>query len=499
MSGKRMTNNQIGIYMNYRTQGLTQELAAAKAGCSLRSAKRIDAQKKGSNSQEKSTQTRANPKDPFSDVWENELVPLLEKNPKLQAISLLHRLQDDSPGRFPDKLLRTLQRRVQQWKAVHGPEKEVIFLQEHPPGWQGLSDFTNCDELGITINSQPFPHLIYHFWVAFSTWEYAFVITGGESYTALAEGLQGALWALGGVPTTHRTDSLSAAYKNLSKDASEDFTRAYKELCEHYSMEPTRNNKGVKHENGSVETSHRHLKSRLAQALMIRNSKDFSSLSEYRAFVDERTSRHNQGIVHLLAEERKFLKPLPKNRTHDFDVEFVRVSTSSIITIRQARYSVPSRLIGTQLKVHIFDDRIECFLASTHVVTMNRLRWRQGTRPRIIDYRHLIESLSRKPQAFRRYLFRDDLFPTHAFKTAWELLDDKLDDRTACRHYVAILKLASEHGEDVISQHLEKFLAAGTIPKPSLFEDLLPAKKPLEASIEIYSRDPQSYDQLLSN
>lgn len=493
-----MTNNQIGIYMNYRTQGLTQELAAAKAGCSLRSAKRIEVQKNEPISQEKPTQTKVNSKDPFSDVWENELVPLLEKNPKLQAVSLLHQLQDDSPGLFPDRLLRTLQRRVQQWKAVYGPEKEVMFLQEHPPGWQGLSDFTDCGELGVAINSQPFPHLIYHFWAAFSTWEYAFVITGGESYTALAEGLQGALWGLGGVPTTHRTDSLSAAYKNLSKETSEDFTKAYKELCEHYSMEPTRNNKGVKHENGSVETSHRHLKSRLAQALMIRGSKDFSSLSEYRTFVDERTSRHNQGILHLLAEERKFLKPLPKNRTRDFDVEFIRVSTSSIIAIRQVRYSVPSRLIGMQLKVHIFDDRIECFLASTHVLTMNRLRWKQGTRPRIIDYRHLIESLARKPQAFRRYIFRDDLFPTCAFKFAWELLDKELEDRTACCHYVGILKLAAEHGEDVVSGHLEKILAAGTIPKRSLLEELLPPKKPPEVIVEIDSRDPQSYDQLLS-
>lgn len=497
MSGKQLNNNQREMYMNYRTQGMTQKLAAAKAGFSVRSAKRLEAQKKKSVVPKKPV-PKENSKDPFKDVWEGELVPLLEKNPKLQAISLLQHLQDAAPGQFHDKLLRTLQRRVQKWKAIYGPEKEVMFLQEHPPGWQGLSDFTNCDELEVTINSIPFPHLIYHFWMAYSTWEYAFVITGGESYTALASGLQGALWELGGVPTTHRTDSLSAAYKNLSKESSEDFTKAYKEFCEHYSMEPTRNNKGVKHENGSVESSHRHLKSRLNQALMILGSRDFSSLEEYRAFVNERTSKHNHGILHLLTEERKFLKPLPKTQTRDFDVEIVRVSTASIVTIRQVRYSVPSKLIGRQLKAHIFDDHIECFLALTCVITLKRLRWRKGTRPRIIDYRHLIESLSRKPQAFRRYIFRDDLFPSHAFKATWEVLDRGLDDRTACRYYVAILKLAAEHGEDLVSWHLEKFLAAGSLPKPILFEALFPSKRPHEVDVKVDSRDPQSYDQLLT-
>ena len=273
MTGKRINKYQIKLFMEHRKQNHSQALAAAKAGFSLRSAQRIETNDKTDPS--KFNEIRSgNSNDPFKDIWDSILVPLLEKNPKLLATTLLQQAQDIDPTKYSDKLLRTLQKRVQRWKAVHGPEKEIIFLQNHPPGRQCFSDFTNCDELQITIKGVAFPHLIYHFWLSFSTWEYASVIRGGESYPALAENLQAALWALGGVPLTHRTDSLSAAYKNLSNEACEDFTKAYQEFCNHYFIEPTRNNKGVSHENGSIEVSHRHMKRRMDQALMIRGSRE---------------------------------------------------------------------------------------------------------------------------------------------------------------------------------------------------------------------------------
>jgi hypothetical protein len=178
---------------------------------------------------------------------------------------------------------------------------------------------------------------------------------------------------------------------------------------------------------------------------MIRGNREFSSLDEYRMFVNDVTARHNKGILHLLEEERKYLKPLPNTKTRDFDVEFVRVTSSSIITLRQVRYSVPSRLIGMQLKVHVFDDRLECFLGTTHVAALKLLRWNRGSRPRSIDYRHVIESLSRKPQAFRHYIFRDELYPTDVFRSAWEILDKKLDERSACKAYVGLLTHLTEN------------------------------------------------------
>lgn len=497
MPGKQITKCQKRMYMERRSKGDNQELAAAKAGFSVRTAKRIDSKKP---SEKKVDEQNNNSRDPLQRVWENDLVPLLEKNPKLQAVTLLRYLQEVYKGKYSDCVLRTLQRRVQKWRAIHGPEKEIIFRQNHPPGWQGLSDFTCGNELNVTINNSSFSHLLYHFWLPFSTWEYAFVITGGESYTALAEGLQGALWAMGGVPQTHRTDSLSAAYKNLSKTAKDDFTKAYEEFCNHYSMEATRNNKGVKHENGSVEVSHYHLKTRIDQALMLRGSRDFCSLEEYRNFVSEQVAKHNGRIHHLFKEEKAFLKPLPMFKTRDFDVEFVGVPTTSIITIRQVRYSVPSRLIGVKLKAHIYDDHIDCFLGTEKVITLNRLRWKRGTtRPNLIDYRHLVYALLRKPQAFRNYRFRDDLFPTFAFKIAWELLDDQLDARSACKEYVALLKLAAEHEEALISRHLERLIEQSILPKASELKSLVATDKPASTvKVCVEHGDLKSYNQFLT-
>ena len=183
---------------------------------------------------------------------------MLERLPSLRATTLLEELQRLHPGRYPDRLLRSLQRRVAHWRATEGPERELIFRQEHPPGRQALSDFTDGDGFSVTIAGEPFQHLLYHFWLAFCGWQYVKAIRGGESFTALTEGLQEALWQLGGVPREHRTDRLSAAYRNLADRGRRG--QGLRRVLPHYGMEPTRNNAGVAHENGSVEASHGHLK-----------------------------------------------------------------------------------------------------------------------------------------------------------------------------------------------------------------------------------------------
>lgn len=109
---------------------------------------------------------------------------------------------------------------------------------------------------------------------------------GGESFVALAEGLQNALWALGGAPREHRSDSLSAAFCNLDRAAQEDLTHRYQGFMRHYDMIPIRNNRGVAHENGSIESLHGHLKKALEDALLLRCSRDFGDLDAYRRFVD---------------------------------------------------------------------------------------------------------------------------------------------------------------------------------------------------------------------
>jgi hypothetical protein len=238
--------------MNSRQQNYTQATSAAKAGISVRSGGEIDAgQWVNPKIKPRHWRTRS---DPLQGVWEEVLLPMLEQTPNLQAITLLEYLQSHYPGVYPDQILRTLQRRLKQWRALQGAEKEVMFRQTHVAGRQGLSDFTKLKKVVITIGGEPFRHLLYHFRLAFSHWSYLRVIEGGESFTALAEGLQEALARLGGAPYEHRTDSLSAAFKNLNPAAEEDITNRYNALCRQYQMTATRNNRGAGHESRQPET-----------------------------------------------------------------------------------------------------------------------------------------------------------------------------------------------------------------------------------------------------
>ena len=302
MSGSRITMQQVRLYMNSRKQGQTQEQASAKAGVSERSGRRIeDGQISVLEHKERHWRTR---KDPFAEVWDSEIIPLLKKQPALDATTLFEDLQDRHRGRFGNGKKRTFQRRVKAWKALHGPDKEVMFRQVQEPGRQGLSDFTELKDTTVTIAGEPLEHRLYHFRLAYSGWSHVTVVLGGESFSALAEGLQEALWRLGGAPLEHRTDSLSAAFKNLSVEAQKDLTERYEALCAHYAMAATRNNRGVSHENGAVESPHGHIKRRIAQALLLRESADFATLEDYRQWLDALVGRFNRRCGEALAIER---------------------------------------------------------------------------------------------------------------------------------------------------------------------------------------------------
>ena len=344
MPGKQKTTRQYRLYMGYRNMGDTQEKAAAKADLSLSTAKRLET--KGIAESKRSYRTRP---DPFGDTWELELQPLLQKTPTLSAAILLEYLQDKYPNQYPDKLMRTLQRKLKKWKAIHGPDKEIMFAQEHLPGILGLSDFTELKGIKITINGECLRHILYHFRLSYSGWSYVRVIQGGESFTALAESLQNALWRLGGSPKEHRTDSLSAAFKNLSQDAKEDLTKRYSALCSHYGITPTRNNHGCKHENGSIESSHRHMKRRIKEALVLRGSTDFASIQEYQNFIDAIVVKHNQRNYESIKYERGFLLELPLLKTCDYTETIAAVASTSTIRVKNTIYSVPSRLINVFL------------------------------------------------------------------------------------------------------------------------------------------------------
>ena len=349
---------------------------------------------------------------------------------------------------------------------MNGPDREVIFRQEHPPGRMGLSDFTEVADLGVTVAGQLLDCRLYHFRLPFSGFEHAHVVLGGESFIALAEGLQNALWALGGVPEQHRTDSLSAAFRNLDASAKQDLTTRYEAFCAHYGMRPTRNNLGVSHENGSIESAHGHLKSKLADALLLRASRDFDDLEAWRGFVDEIVGRGNARNAKRIEQERMALKELPVRRTADYEEVNVDVTSSSAFTLRKVFYSVPSRLIGHRLRVHLYDDRLEGFQGATLLFTLRRGRADpSGKHGHVVDYRHVIHSLRRKPMALLNLVYRDQLFPRRAFALAFEALLAALGERLACRAMVGILALAHEQAcEAELALVLQSALDDGVVP-----------------------------------
>lgn len=461
MPGTRITDHQVCLYMKIR-KSKSQALAAAKVGISERSARRID-DAATLPSQKTRRYWRSRP-DPFAEVWDSEVVPLLQRAPKLMAITLLRQLQDAHPDRFPDGTLRTLQRHIRRWRAVEGPPKEVFFPQDYAPGQRGLSDFTAMGDLRVTLANEPFAHLLYHFVLAFSRWEHAEVVDGGESFVALSTGLQNALWQAGGAPQEHRSDSLSAAFKNLATE--EDFTLRYTALLAHYGMAGTRNNRGLGHENGSVESAHRYLKEAIEQALLLRGHRDFVDRAAYEDFVREAVLRRNRRHAAAFRLERQHLRDLPVRRSGDFVEAEARVTRCGTFTVRAILYSAPSRLIGHRLQIRLYSDRLDCYLAGALVLTLARgTRAPGSTRGRQLDYRHFVDSLRRKPQAFKGLAFRDALFPRAAYRQIWEQLDRRLPQRQACRTMVALLEMAARDGvEAVLAQRLEALLAAGTLP-----------------------------------
>ena len=465
MPSSHITDHQVRLYMLFRQKNALQA-AAAKAGFSTATAYRIEADPRLPSTKTK-PRGRRRP-DPLAGIFEEEIVPLLEQTPGIRAVALFGELIRRHPELGPG-VRRTLERRVRQWRAVHGPEQEIVFRQTHPPGQLGLSDFTDASGLGVRIAGARLKHLLYHFRLAYSGFSHAHVVLGGESFTALAEGLQNALWSLGGAPLEHRSDSLSAAYRNLDRDRRKDATARYAGLCAHYDMAPSRNNRGESHENGAVEGPHGHLKRALEDALLLRGSRDFHALSEYRAFVDEVVGRRNAHHRARIDVERAVLKPLPRQRTEDFDTARVRVTSSGGFILRRVFYSVPSRLVGHQLTVRVYDERLELFLGTTALMQLPRGRVQaNGCNGHVVDYRHVIHSLRRKPMALRNLVYRDSLFPRQAYRRAFDALLQAKGERAACRDTVALLWLAHERTcEAELAEAIETCLDDGALPDPT--------------------------------
>ncbi len=438
-------------------------VAGAKAELSPASTYRIEHDPR-LPSQKRKPRGRRRP-DPLGALFDSEVVPLLSRAPGLRPVAVFEELMRAHPELSPG-VRRTLERRIRAWRAVHGPDQEVIFRQTHEPGRLGLSDFTDVTELGVSIAGEVLAHRLYHFRLAWSGFEHAHVVLGGESFVALAQGLQNALWSLGGVPAEHRTDSLSAAFCNLDAAAQRDLTQRYQALCEHYGMRASRNNRGVAHENGAIESPHGHLKRALEDALLLRGTREFAELDTYRRFVAEVVARRNARQAKRIDSERACLQALPARRCADYEEVSVRVSSAGGFTLRRVFYTVPSRLIGYRLRVRLYDDRLQLRLDESVLLELPRARPPGNARAHVVNYHHVIVSLRQKPMALLNSVYRDQLFPRAAYRRGFEALLEGGDERQACRTTVELLAIAHERGcEAELAAALEAELDAGRLPE----------------------------------
>lgn len=462
MPGRHVTDHQMRLYMKLRQTHPTP-VAAAKASISPATAYRIEKDPRLPSG--KQTQRERRRPDPLASLFEGEVVPLLQASPGIRAVAIFEEMVRRHPE-LGGGIRRTLERRIRSWRAIHGQDQDVIFRQVHQPGHLGLSDFTDMGKIGICVAGQPLDHRLYHFRLAYSGFEHAHVVLGGESFVALAQGLQNALWSLGGVPREHRSDSLSAAFRNLGGPARQDLTQRYEDLCVHYGMIPTRNNAGIAHENGSIEGPHGHLKRAIADALLLRGSTDFADLLAYRRFIDEIVSRHNARNGKRIDAERAQLQDLPDRRSSDYEQVTVRVTSSGGFTLRKVFYTVPSRLIGHRLRVRLYDDRLDIFVGGTQITTLDRGHAsRAGKHDQVVNYRHVIHALRRKPMALLNLVYRDKLFPREAFRRTFDALLEHLPERQACRTMVDLLAMAHERScESELADHLSICLQAHRLP-----------------------------------
>lgn len=484
-------DNEVKLYMSERRKGIPQRLAAARAGMSERTARKYEHTGKLPSQLKRphDWQTRVNP---FEQDWP-WVVEQLTRDPALQGSTLFALLCEQHPERYRPTQVRTLQRHIARWKALHGKPQEVIFEQVHTPGERAQSDFTHMEDLEVTIAGEPFPHLVYHFVLTYSNVEVA-SICFSETFEALAEGIEKAVWQIGGVPEQHRTDHLSAAVRQLRKEEKEDWTLRYQALMAHYGMQPTWNNTGIAHENGDVEQSHHRFKEAVDQALRARGSRDFASRPDYDHFLQVLVHNRNLTRAALFTAERATLRPLPAAQLAPCKELRVRVSRFSTMAVLGNLYSVPSRLIGTSVLIRVRAETLEGYVGTSRAFTLPRLL---GKKQHRISYQHIIWSLVRKPGAFAAYRYRDELFPTTTFRLAYDQLG-KGECKRADRDYVRILHLAASTSESEVETALALLLEAGKLPTFDAVRDLVsPSEERAVPQIEKPILDLSAYDQFL--
>lgn len=466
-----------------------KEISAAKSGMSIKTARKYLSTNKTPSElkKERHWKTRNNV---FEENWDS-IEDMLHKAPGLQAKTILSYLVSEQPDKFNDSHERTLQRLLRKWRANNGSNNNIIFNQTIRPGEQSQSDYTSMNKLCISIQGDTFEHLLFHFMLPYSKWEYA-SICYSESFDSLSKGYEDAVWTLGYTAPEHRTDNLSAASKRIgSKRVSTD---NWQEFMKHYLVTPSRNNPGVSNDNGSIEKSHDLLKNDIRQQLMLRGSNDFSSVIEYEGFVQKIITRRNNVRSDKLSEEIKLLKALPEKKFYAPEILELTVTKSSTIRIDQVTYSVPSRLIGYTLRAYIYQGEIKLYYGAQLICQMPKID--KSKTNAVINYRHIIAGLVRKPGAFTNYHYRGHLFPSIVFRTLYDKLI-KTYPVNGTKQYLQILHLAAVNSESEVEAAISILMEDKITPTVNRVKELLYIKS--QAKVEVHVDQPvvKQYDSLL--
>jgi hypothetical protein len=452
------TNAQVRLAMKERQKGRTQEQAAAKANLQSRKTIRKYERLGQLPSELKTPRTYRTRPDPFETDWP-ELEAMLEQAPELDATILFDWLGERRPGQYDEGQLRTLQRRVSAWRALHSPA--VLTLEQvHRPGEVLQTDGTWMNTLGITVGGRAFPHLLIHCVLPYSNWEWGRVAQS-ESLLSIRLGLQSALTRLGHVPAIHQTDNTTAATHHLGphmqgRSLSErGYNPDYLQLLAHFGMQPRTIHVASPNENGDIEAANGAFKRAVEQHLLLRGQRDFADLAEYEAFLGHLFDKRNALRRERLAEELAVMKPLTVALLPERQEFRPRVSSGGTIRVLNNVYSVPSGLKGHIVTARVYEWHIEIWYANQPVDTFPRLT---GLGHHRVNYRHVIDTLLRKPGGFRDYRYRDDLFPHTSFRQAWEVLNGRLPPHRADVTYLRILKLAADGSETEVAAVLEHLL-----------------------------------------
>jgi len=432
--------------------------------------------------------------DPLAKIWDAATKMLLAA-PELESKTLFeHFLAQPESGLEPGHL-RTFFRRVRQWRATHGPEREVYFAQERQPGQLLELDWTYARELNVTIAGQPLDHLFCQCVLPYSNWQWATRCIS-ESFLSLVTGLQAAFKQLRKCPNCLGTDNTSAATHEIEQlpGRSRGYNSDYLELCTHYGLTPLTINRNCPHEHGDVESQNGHLKRRLDQHLLLRGSRDFSSLEQYDGFVEGVLRAGNAKRQKALAEELAHMRPLPTDTLAEYKEFEPVVSSQSLIRVNKHAYSVPSRLIGHTLRVEQYEAELKVYLGREFLFCLPRLR---GDRGALVDFRHVISGLLRKPGAFIHYRHREALYPSKVFRAAYDRLVADHGERPGVIEYLHVLKLAADEPLEQVERLLQQQLKlSGKWRARQLREQLTPASQKV---IELPALTPslEAYDQLL--